>query len=94
MKLKKQFRLYDIYRYHTIGRELGEIPNVIDIETFYLDTKLTLMQVNGRTYVIENGEEGLREIVKMVNKMLGNCEKPGRKFMKNTLYSTIRKRIM
>lgn len=81
MKLKKQFRLYDIYRYIALKygemRNANYIPFVRGIEDFYCDSKMTIIQVNGHTYTVEEGEEGLREIVKAVNKQLGNCHKPG-----------------
>ena len=82
MKLKKQFRLYDIYRYVALKygemRNANYIPFVKGIEDFYCDSKMTIVQCNGHSYFVEEGEEGLREIVKAINKQLGNCHKPGR----------------
>ena len=75
MKLKRQFRLYDIYRY--VALKTNEIPNVMGINDFYCNSEMSIIQVNGRTYVVEEGEEGLREIVRCINKQLGNCSKPG-----------------
>ena len=79
---KKQFRLYDIYRYVCVGRDEGEIPNVFGIESFYCNADLTLMQVNGHTYTANNEDE-LRKCVYEINKQLGNCSVPGRKTFKS-----------
>lgn len=92
MKLKKQFRLYDIYRYVALkygnfNNDTGYMPYVRGIEQFYCDSKMTLIQVNGHTYIVEEGEEGLREIVRAINKQLGNCAKPGKKIQKQKLNS-------
>ena len=87
MKLKKQFRLYDIYRYVALKygemRNTNYIPFIKGIEDFYCDSKMTIIQVNGHSYFVEEGEEGLREIVRVINKQLGNCHKPDRKIDKS-----------
>lgn len=74
MKQKKQFRLYDIYRYIVTK----EKPNVRGIEEFYSNSDASVLQVNGHTYLAKDESE-LKEAVSAVNKSLNNCAKPGPK---------------
>lgn len=83
MKLKKQFRLADIYRYVALKYSDSRLnrdytPNVMGIESFYCDSKLTLIQVNGHSYFVEEGEDGLRDIVRQINKQLVNSRTPNK----------------
>lgn len=87
MKVKKQFRLYDIYRYLSTEH----FDNIKGISSFYCIKKdntftIHIYYVNKSLTALEGfasyttmTEVGLRNIVKEVNKMLGNCRKPGKK---------------
>lgn len=59
---------------------MKEKPNIRGIETFYSNSDASLLQVNGRTYYASNENE-LKDVVRAINKMLGNCRTPGRKVM-------------
>lgn len=74
MKQKKQFRLYDIYRYIVTK----EKPNVRGIEEFYSNSDASVLQVNGHTYCSIDESE-LKLAVSAINKSLNNCAKPGPK---------------
>lgn len=84
MKSKKQFRLFDIYRYLALGEE----SNIKGIKS-YVVTKSGCIQIQFHDNIIiptstffYNNEKELREIVKQVNKALHNCNKPGKKINK------------
>lgn len=82
---KKQFRLFDIYRKfftqtdsrirgiqtYGIRRYSNEYFDEYDIKVIYSDG----IETNFTT----NNEDGLKQIVRQVNKHLKNCSKPGRK---------------
>lgn len=77
--MKKQFRLYDIYR--TAVTE--EISDIFGIKAYSVDDEARLIIV-----VFTNGdtirrfcriEDERKAVVKEVNKILRNCRKPGRK---------------
>lgn len=83
---KKQFRLYDIYRYAATGN-MSKIYGIVSYECN--DDASTLVvrfedhsgmypQGLAKNYFSRNEYE-LREIVKEINQRLGNCVKPGRK---------------
>lgn len=81
MKSKKQFRLFDIYRYLALGEE-SKIKGIVS----YVVTKSGCIQIQFHDNIIiptstffYNNEKELREIVKQVNKALHNCNKPGKK---------------
>lgn len=81
--IKKQFRLYDIYRFNSIhemsqidGIDWYEVKNHCStISVRYTDATFT------RHYTARNESE-LKDIVRMINKKLGNCYTPGRKMRK------------
>lgn len=83
-KLKKQFRLYDVYRYAITG-EMSNVEGILsydcnkDVSTLTV-TFVDFMGVfkNGiqRIYFIKN-ENDLKQAVSKVNKLLGNCLTPG-----------------
>lgn len=75
--LKKQFRLYDIYRYRAI-REQSNIRGI----TKYNVTNCTveIEYNNGIEYRhFYSNEEELKGIVRTINKTLNNCDTPGPK---------------
>lgn len=82
---KKQFRLYDIYRYAT----LGKMSRIYGIHSYECNTNASTIVVRFEDTTGEyknglacnyfaNDEDDLKEIVRSVNKRLGNCRKPGR----------------
>lgn len=80
MKTKKQFRLYDIYRYAATGVE----SKIKGIHSYEVNRDATVMTVRfgdyeHSTFYFANNEKELKEIVHLVNKRLGNCDKPGPK---------------
>ena len=79
-KYKKQFRLYDIYRYAATGVE----SKVEGIHSYEVNRDATTMTVRYGEYAISQiyfakNEDELKEIVKLINKRLGNCLTPGKK---------------
>lgn len=76
---KKQFRLYDIYRYAVSGNA----SKIYGIESYTVNESATIIVVrfdNGvRICKFAKIEDELRAIVKEINKILGNCRKPGRR---------------
>lgn len=77
---KKQFRLYDIYRYAVTGKE----SHINGLHGYEVNEDATLVAVrftsfDDSKFFYANNEDELREIVREVNKRLNNCEKPGRK---------------
>ena len=85
--MKKQFRLYDIYRSASLGRQ-SAIQGVRDY-TAEFDYKIKQAKVSVTFYNYEmfedlitidvEAEAKLKEFVKRVNKKLKNCKKPGPK---------------
>lgn len=86
IKERKQFHLHDIYRYAAIG----ETSNIKGIMTYECNRDATTLKVvyedkAGQTsagipqHYFARNEEELKQIVKCINKALGNCIKPGRK---------------
>ena len=85
--MKKQFRLYDIYRSASLGRQ-SAIQGVRDY-TAEFDYKSKQAKVSVTFYNYEmfedlitidvEAEAKLKEFVKQVNKRLKNCKKPGPK---------------
>lgn len=78
MKYKKQFRLYDIYRY-AVTNEQSHIEG-IDYYNVNKDASIIHIKFPGiigaHKYIARNEDE-LKEVVRQVNKKLGNCSKPG-----------------
>ena len=85
--MKKQFRLYDIYRSASLDRQ-SAIQGVRDY-TAKFDYKFKQARVSVTFYNYEmfediitidvEAESKLKEFVKQVNKRLKNCRKPGPK---------------
>ena len=77
IKYKKQFRLYDIYRYVSIG-EQSHIKGIESYEASIFSGILTIRFCNGSILTKPvRSEKQLKQIIKQVNKSLGNCDKPG-----------------
>lgn len=82
-KYKRQYRLFDIYRYISTG----EKSRIMGISNYYIDKDvLTTICVTGqviRTDVsdIKGGisENAIKSHTKYVNKHLRNCKRPGPK---------------
>ena len=79
-KIKKQFRLYDIYRYAATGM-MSEIEG---IHSYECNRDATAITVRFGTYAASKfwfpkNEDELREVVREVNRRLNNCQKPGKK---------------
>lgn len=83
VKDKKQFRLYDIYRYAATGTE----SHIRGIHSYEVNRDATVMTVrfgdydHSKIYFASNEQE-LRDIVRSINKHLGNCDTPGPKYYK------------
>lgn len=85
--MKKQFRLYDIYRNASLNKQ--SVIQGIREYTVKFDYKLKQIQVNATFYNYEtfeklitidaDAEAELKEFVKRMNKRLKNCKKPGPK---------------
>ena len=77
IKYKKQFRLYDIYRYAATGVE-SKIKGIHSYEVNSDATAMTICFSDGYIKVyFANNEAELKDIVRSVNKILGNCYTPG-----------------
>ena len=89
-KVKKQFRLYDVYRYAATG----QMSNIAGLVSYECNDSATVLVVrfedragtaaNGfaRNFFIRNEQE-LKQVIKEVNAQLNNCIKPGRKKWRN-----------
>ena len=77
IKYKKQFRLYDIYRYAATGIE-SKIKGIHSYEVNRDATAMTICFSDEyiKVYFASNEAE-LKDIVRSVNKRLGNCYTPG-----------------
>ena len=77
IKYKKQFRLYDIYRYAATGVE----SKIKGIHSYEVNSDATAMTIRfGDEYIkvyFAGNEAELKDIVRSVNKRLGNCYTPG-----------------
>lgn len=79
--MKKQFRLYDLYRYAATGQQ-SQIRGIHSYECNAEATTITVrFNPDGSNSIIRfASDEGERKaIVTEVNKRLNNCQKPGRK---------------
>lgn len=80
--MKKQFRLYDIYRTATTGN-MSVIKGLKCYDAKILldgDIKIYLLYDNDSEWVAYyKNEDELKVLVREVNKRLGNCRKPGKK---------------
>lgn len=77
-KAKKQFRLYDIYRYIVTGED----SNIEGITSYVANKDASVITVEYerlclKTYFTRNEYE-LKQVITEINKRLGNCMKPGR----------------
>lgn len=83
-KAKKQFRLYDIYRY--MAQE--EASSIHGIETYKVERQqtVTVIVITFDTGFIAThycaSEADLKDAVRWINKHLGNCGIPGPKHSK------------
>lgn len=78
IKSKKQFRLYDIYRYAATGVE-SKIKGIHSYEV-NRDATVVIVRFGDFEYskiYFANNEVELKDIVRSVNKRLGNCDTPG-----------------
>ena len=84
VKDKKQFRLYDIYRYASTGLS----SNITGIVSYECDKDCNVIVVRFEDYTGElkegiavnyfsRNEFELKQVIKDINKRLGNCMKPG-----------------
>ena len=79
-KNKKQFRLYDIYRCAATGC----ISKIVGIETYEANKDASTINITlkndsmSRVYFCSNEDER-KDVVKLINKKLGNCQKPGKR---------------
>ena len=82
---KRQFRLFDVYRYIATLRR-SQIKGI----RFYYASKLSLqvlydndsLNTYDNTMFFYKDESDLKNAVKTINKLLGNCHKPGKKVNK------------
>lgn len=82
---KRQFRLFDVYRYIATLRQ-SHIKGI----RFYYASKLSLqvyydndsLNTYDNTMFFYKDESDLKNAVKTINKLLGNCHKPGKKVNK------------
>lgn len=80
--MKKQLRLYDVYR----TAITGDRSAIRGIDSYDVSRDATVLQVHcdqaisasKDTYFAKNEQE-LRHHITQINKVLGNCRKPGRK---------------
>ena len=83
--MKKQFRLYDIYRAFSIGKysQIKGINNYSVTKDVYdpgFEICVEFDNRNGLKYQEYcYDEDALKDFVRRVNKQLGNCRKPGKK---------------
>ena len=77
--MKKQFRLYDVYRFAATGN----ISKIRGIESYECNRDADVIAItfdNGYTITrFCKIEDELKAVIKEVNKILGNCRKPGKR---------------
>lgn len=79
-KKKKQFRLYDIYR----CAATGYTDEIAGIESYEVNKDASTISIIfkheriNQVYFCSNEEER-KDLIKSINKKLGNCQKPGKK---------------
>lgn len=79
-KKKKQFRLYDIYRCAATGYT-SEITGIGTYQVNKDASTITIRLKNDsmvQVYFCSNEDER-KDLIKSINKKLGNCQKPGKK---------------
>lgn len=80
MKLKKQFRLFDIYRFAATGIKdqiKGIVSYSVSVDATYI--AITFADTKSVTSYYASTEEELKGVVRDVNKRLKNCRKPGKR---------------
>ena len=93
-KIKKRIGLYDLYRYVVTGKQ----DRIKGIEYFDCNKDATVVVVlysgddllinRTKTYLVDSinksvEKNGIQRIVRLINKLLANCEKPGPKRTEN-----------
>lgn len=93
-KIKKRIGSYDLYRYIVTGKQ----DRIKGIEYFDCskDATIVVVQYSGddvplnrtKTYLVDTinksvEKKGIQKIVRLINKQLANCEKPGPKHTEN-----------
>ena len=79
-KKKKQFRLYDIYR----CAATGYTDEIAGIESYEVNKDASTISITfkygsiNQRYFCSNEDER-KDLIKSINKKLGNCQKPGKK---------------
>lgn len=79
-KKKKQFRLYDIYR----CAATGYTSEIAGIGTYKVNKDASIITIRLKNdsivqaYFCSNEDER-KDLIKSINKKLGNCQKPGKK---------------
>ena len=79
-KKKKQFRLYDIYR----CAATGYTSEIAGIESYEVNKDASTISIIfkyegiNQRYFCSNEDER-KDLIKSINKKLGNCQKPGKK---------------
>ena len=84
MKMKKQFRLYDVYRTATM-RQYSNIAGIREYEATITDDNFVNLTIIFYSYEqwqdsfprTLRGEEKLKAFIRSVNRKLKNCRKPG-----------------
>lgn len=82
-KKKKQFRLYDIYR----CAATGYTDEIAGIESYEVNKDATTINIIfkhesvNKRYLCSfcSNEDERKDLIKSINKKLGNCQKPGKK---------------
>lgn len=79
-KKKKQFRLYDIYR----CAATGYTDEIAGIESYEVNKDATTISIIFKHESINqwyfcSNEDERKDLIKSINKKLGNCQKPGKK---------------
>lgn len=79
-KKKKQFRLYDIYRCAATGYT-SEIAGIVTYQVNKDASTISIVfkheGINQRYFC--SNEDERKDLIKSINKKLGNCQKPGKK---------------
>lgn len=86
MRVKKQFRLWDVYRYAVTGKE-SVIEGILHYECTKNAETLLIVYADYTTlrpsgidkFYFSDNEEQLKRCIRDINKRLGNCKKPGKK---------------
>lgn len=77
---KKQFRLYDIYR----CAATGHTSEIAGIESYEVNKDASTISIIFKHESINqwyfcSNEDERKDLIKSINKKLGNCQKPGKK---------------